>query len=214
MPVPGSDVSGAVERVSLRMTAAERIRTAILEGTLVPGEQLNDQDLQAWLGISRTPIREALNDLARVGLVEMSPQRYTRVATPKPEDRTLILQTLGALVGGVVRVTTGTLSESQRAEILAALDTVTATVEQRDTAGHGHAAWAMVDLFIAACSNSYLINATRDTIEALNYQLVATRTPTSTAWDTLDSGYPRLRDAVTAGDATAAELAIETIFRL
>lgn len=214
MPVPGSETSGAVERVSLRITAAERIRTAIFDGTLLPGEQLNDPDLQAWLGISRTPIREALNDLARVGLVEMSPQRYTRVASPKPEDRTLILQTLGALIGGVVRVTTSTLTDSQKSKVVEAIDAVLATVDARSSSGHGAAGWAMVDLFIAACPNPYLVSATRDTIEALNYQLTATRTSTSTAWDTLESGYPRLREAVIAGDSIAAELAVETIFRL
>lgn len=57
------------------------------------------------VGGSRTPIREALNDLARVGLVEMEVQRYTRLAMPSPEDRTEVLQTLGATVGEVVRVT-------------------------------------------------------------------------------------------------------------
>ena len=39
--------------------------------------------LSQTLGVSRTPIREALNDLARVVLIEMAPQRYTRVALPE-----------------------------------------------------------------------------------------------------------------------------------
>ncbi|MCU1528986.1 MAG: hypothetical protein JWP75_2749 [Frondihabitans sp.] len=57
---------------------------AILDGTLQPGERLRDDELTAWLGTSRAPIREALGSLAEVGLVEMSPNRFTRVATISP----------------------------------------------------------------------------------------------------------------------------------
>ena len=109
MPVPSANPP--VERRSLREVAVERIRTAIFDGTLEPGEHLNDGELQSWLGISRTPIREALNDLARVGLIEMAAQRYTRVALPDPAQRTEVMQTLGAMLGGVVRVTVPGLSD-------------------------------------------------------------------------------------------------------
>lgn len=57
---------------------------AIVDGTLQPGERLRDDELTAWLGTSRAPIREALGHLAEVGLVEMAPNRYTRVATVSP----------------------------------------------------------------------------------------------------------------------------------
>ena len=51
-----------------------------MEGVLEPGERLRDPDLAEWLGISRTPIRHALERLAEQGLVEMEQNRYTRVA--------------------------------------------------------------------------------------------------------------------------------------
>ncbi|GAB96265.1 putative GntR family transcriptional regulator [Kineosphaera limosa NBRC 100340] len=55
------------------------LRTAIVDGVLEPGEQLREQELQRWLGVSRTPIREALLRLQAAGLVEMSPGRSTVV---------------------------------------------------------------------------------------------------------------------------------------
>ncbi|MFZ4896561.1 GntR family transcriptional regulator [Plantibacter sp. Mn2098] len=212
MPVPSGQP--LFERKSLRETAAEQIRAAIFDGTLQPGENLNDQELQDWLGVSRTPIREALNDLARLGLIEMAPQRYTRVAQPTPEDRTYILQTLGALVGGVVRVTVPELSKQQRTTLAKSVDGVIAIVGKRDAKGHGDLSWKLVDEFIAACPNSVLVTATRDLIDGLAYRLSVTRTEESTAWDALEIGYPSLRDAVLANDAIAAELAIETVFQL
>jgi DNA-binding GntR family transcriptional regulator len=64
--------------------AYDRLRRAILDGTLAPGERLRDTELCTWLGLSKTPVREALARLEEDGLVETEPQRYTRVA---PLDR-------------------------------------------------------------------------------------------------------------------------------
>ena len=69
-----------LERDLLRDRAYVTIRDAIVDGTLAPGERLRDQELCTWLGLSRTPVREALNRLEQDGLVETAPQRYTQVA--------------------------------------------------------------------------------------------------------------------------------------
>ena len=53
---------------------------AIRDGRLAPGQRLRDVELAAALGVSRTPVREALQRLERIGLVEVSANRYTRVA--------------------------------------------------------------------------------------------------------------------------------------
>jgi DNA-binding GntR family transcriptional regulator len=78
MPVP--DLPLPIERDLLRDRAYATIRDAIVDGTLAPGERLKDQELCAWLGLSRTPVRDALNRLEQDGLVESAPQRYTQVA--------------------------------------------------------------------------------------------------------------------------------------
>src|SRR3954468_2113782 len=81
MPVPAEN---PFERDLLRDRAYVTLRDAIVDGTLQPGERLRDQELCTWLGLSRTPVREALGRLERDGLVETAPQRFTRVA---PLDR-------------------------------------------------------------------------------------------------------------------------------
>lgn len=82
MPVP--EKNAALDRDLLRDQAYVAIRDAIVDGTLQPEERLRDQELCAWLGLSRTPVREALNRLEQDGLVETAPQRFTRVT---PLDR-------------------------------------------------------------------------------------------------------------------------------
>ncbi|WP_378739975.1 GntR family transcriptional regulator [Nocardia brasiliensis] len=78
MPVPQHE--GLVARSLLRENAYRAIRDAIVDGTLAPGERLNDNDLVKWLGVSRTPVREALMRLEQAGLVQTKPGRYTIVS--------------------------------------------------------------------------------------------------------------------------------------
>jgi DNA-binding GntR family transcriptional regulator len=70
------------ERRLLSDDAFRVLRDAVLDGTLEPGERLRDDELVAWLGVSRTPIRSALERLRSAGLVELAANRYTRVRDP------------------------------------------------------------------------------------------------------------------------------------
>ncbi len=78
MPTP--PLQGVHKRSLLRDNVFGSIRDAIVDGTFVPGERLKDTDLELWLGVSRTPIREALLRLERAGLVISVPGRTTIVA--------------------------------------------------------------------------------------------------------------------------------------
>jgi len=78
MPVPSE--SGKHARSLLREKAYESLRDAIIHGTLLPGEKLRDVELEEWLGVSRTPIREAIGRLEVAGLVHTTPGRSTVVS--------------------------------------------------------------------------------------------------------------------------------------
>ncbi|WP_271171212.1 GntR family transcriptional regulator, partial [Microbacterium thalassium] len=84
MPVP---IETLAPRPLLRDEVFARLRDAIVDGTLAPGEQLRDGDVATWLGVSRTPVREALLELGRAGLVRALPGRST-VVSPL-EERSL-----------------------------------------------------------------------------------------------------------------------------
>ena len=75
-----------MERQSLAEEAAEQLRRLILLGTLPPGDAVPERELADRLGISRTPIREAIRLLTMEGLLEISPTRRPRVANPTFED--------------------------------------------------------------------------------------------------------------------------------
>jgi DNA-binding GntR family transcriptional regulator len=68
---------------TLREATVEHLRNEIITGQLKPGELLKEVELAAQLGLSPTPIREALVQLAGQGLVEIEPNRLKRVAPLK-----------------------------------------------------------------------------------------------------------------------------------
>jgi DNA-binding GntR family transcriptional regulator len=75
-----------VQRQSLEESVYEAVREGIISGELRPGAPLVEAQLSADLGISKTPVREALIRLARDGLVVQEPHRRSRVATPTVDD--------------------------------------------------------------------------------------------------------------------------------
>lgn len=75
--------------VSRRLLSEEvflRLRDSIVRGELAPGEKVKDSELAERLGLSRTPVREALARLVDTGLVEAKPGVYTRVTTLNRHD--------------------------------------------------------------------------------------------------------------------------------
>jgi len=77
-------VQSALDVSSIAQRVHGVLRERILEGELAPGARLHQSQLSVELGVSRTPLREAISRLASDGLVELVPQRGARVAEVKP----------------------------------------------------------------------------------------------------------------------------------
>lgn len=120
MPVPARKAE--TSRTLLRDQAYVRLRDAILDGTLEPREQLKDAEIAEWLGLSRTPIREALARLEEYGLVETAPNRYTRVSPLSAADARDAFPVVAALHSlaaslGVPRVEESELAAMRKANL-------------------------------------------------------------------------------------------------
>ncbi len=81
----------------LREEAYGRLRQAIMDGELAPGQQLRPDDLAEVLGLSRMPIREALARLRAEGLVETRPRSGTRVSPLRLDDASQALKVITAM---------------------------------------------------------------------------------------------------------------------
>lgn len=92
-----------LERSSLALRVRELIRRAIVDGVLPPGGQVSPREVAARLGVSPTPVREALIHLDAIGLVEFLPGRI-RIASPTPDALRAAYELREALEGMAARL--------------------------------------------------------------------------------------------------------------
>ena len=86
-----------IRRLTLHHQVAARVRDMIIEGELEPGSRVNEGALGASLGVSRTPLREALKTLAGEGLIDIVPARGAIVRKVTPEAVAAMLEVMAAL---------------------------------------------------------------------------------------------------------------------
>jgi DNA-binding GntR family transcriptional regulator len=125
----------------LRDVAYERLQDGIRHANLQPGDPLSETRISKALGISRTPVREALQQLANEGLVQVIPGRAVTVAAPSVQEALDALHVRELLEPELVRLAAEALSEKAR-EILQEL-----TLEMDRAARAGdRPAWSKADI--------------------------------------------------------------------
>jgi len=189
------------------------IGEAILDGRLEPGQHLRDHELAKWLGVSRTPVREALQRLERTGLVEVAPNRYTRVSIP---DDKLIDDTHEFAVlfmGNIIRVAVVRCSDEVLALALEQVDAIIAASLADDHPGVVDASADLFETMTYATGNRAFITLMNEAEIAIRRNL--------RGWHPLiecpvarTEGFVAFRDAVAARDGDAAERALRAVHSL
>jgi len=108
------------------MWATERLRDALLFGDIAPGEELRETHLARAWGVSVTPLREALRQLASEGLVELQPQRVARVAPLSQEHTAEVYALRLALEPAALRLSIANRADDWDLETIAALEAMRA----------------------------------------------------------------------------------------
>ncbi|MEX1082327.1 MAG: GntR family transcriptional regulator [Halofilum sp. (in: g-proteobacteria)] len=114
----GATSSSKISRNSLHTEVVTQVRDMIVRGDIAPGERLREREICEQLGISRTPLREALKVLAAENMVELLPNRGAQVTQPtveEIEELFEILAVLEALAGELacVRMTEAEISHTR-----------------------------------------------------------------------------------------------------
>ena len=111
------NLSAPIHRPSLHEELVDRLREMIVEDHFQPGEKIPEKSLCDSFGVSRTPLREALKVLASEGLVVLTPNRGSRVATVTPEELANTFPVLAALERLVGELSAERISEAEVAHI-------------------------------------------------------------------------------------------------
>lgn len=199
-PLPPLVPSGAV----LGDEVYARLGEAIVDGTLAPGERLRDHDLAEWLGVSRTPVREALQRLERVGLVEVSPHRYTRVSVPNDKAQADTLDFVGYLMGNAARMAASAATDEQLDDALVELDAVIEASRADDYAALMRTSHVFFAALTRATGNVAILRFMREAELAIRRN-IATWRPTIECPLGRSSSYEEFRDALARRDGDRAE---------
>lgn len=107
-----------IQRRTLHDEVVVRLRDMIIEGRLAAGERLNESELGPQLGVSRTPLREAIKTLAGEGLIELKPSKGAVVRRFDIEDVRHMLESIRMLEQFAGRLACARASDEEIAGIL------------------------------------------------------------------------------------------------
>ncbi|WP_169800947.1 GntR family transcriptional regulator [Novosphingobium naphthalenivorans] len=196
-------------RQSLNNVVADALREAILSGRFEPGDRLPEPQLAEMFGVSRNPIREALQVLSNEGLVEISPRKGARVPLLSPEELLETIELRAELEGISARNAARHCNGTTRDTLVALLQRGNAALEAQDEEvllecnSEFHVALA------GAARNRYLAEFMRSLRDRTHWLFSRTaRERITTSWNE----HAAVLEAVIAGDAQrAAEMAFEHV---
>ena len=160
-----------VERKRLHDTVVDHLRNLIVEGALAPAMKLNERELCETLGISRTPLREAMKVLAAEGLIDISPNRgafVSRMSSTEIWESFEVMSGLEAMSG---ELAAARITPVEIAEIKALHYAMIACRAQNDLPGYYSRNQTIHNKINEAARNSVL----RQTYLGINRRLLALR---------------------------------------
>jgi DNA-binding GntR family transcriptional regulator len=185
----------------------ENLAQAILAGEFAPGARLDEQQLALRYNVSRTPVREALHQLAMTGLIEIRPRRGAFVAQVSPAQLEELFVAMGELEATCARLSAISMSPTDRRRLQALQDHMGVIAEAGDNAAYAEANHVFHTMIYGGARNSVIAEMT----SAMRRRLL----PFRRAQFELEGRLPRSHaehgavvNAIVRGDANAAHAAM------
>jgi DNA-binding GntR family transcriptional regulator len=211
-PQPDEHDESTVATSKIVTTILEAILAAVHEGRLQPGQRISDAKLAAQFGTSRTPVREALQRLREIGIIEASPNRFTRIAEVSPRQtadaQIVFLALYEALVDEVVGTAPSAVAERMRQDH-AAFDAYVASAGMQQVATTN---FTFFSRLVPLSENPILRKEIMSIMHLI--RLGSLHLPDYLDFATLGAAQQQLADAVAAQDTGAAHAAIATVRRV
>lgn len=196
--------SSVIIRAPLHVQVAERLRLMIDSGELEPGSRLNEIDLCNTMGVSRTPLREAIRSLATEGLIELQPNRGASVSVVSREDVSEILPIMAVLEGLGGRLAAVNMAEEKIVQVRKAHNKMISNYQNREVTEYFETNRLIHELVTEGSGNQTLV----DTINNLSAKVRRARFSaqmTEESWAKAVSEHEELIAALEAKDPKRLE---------
>lgn len=161
MPIP-AEYNSKIERPSIRDEVYKSLLDWITEGVLGPGEKIVDKEVAANLGVSRTPVREAIRRLEDKDLVESSANRWTRVTQISSKEPEMIYPIIWTLEQLAVTSAAGNIRITDLKKMEQANSRLKEAIERNDPVAAYRADSELHDVIIERSLNPLLIKILQD----------------------------------------------------
>ncbi len=188
----------------MHVQVAERLRLLIDSGELAPGTRLNEIELCNTMGVSRTPLREAIRSLATEGLIELQPNRGAIVSIVSQEDVTEILPIMASLEGLGGRLAAMHMDQSKIAQVRKIHDQMISHYKNNEVAEYFETNRLIHELITEGSGNQTLV----DTINSLSAKVRRARFTaqmTNESWEKAVSEHEEMIAALEAQDPDRLE---------
>lgn len=199
-----SESSDGIVRRPLSEQLASALRQMIVAGEVEPGERLQEAELSARFGVSRTPLREALKVLATEGLVTLAPNKGATVTALSPEEVAETFPVMGSLEALAGELAARAATDADIAELQALHSQLRQHFAARDLARYFATNQAIHARILAAARNAVLAEMTQQLagrVAGARYRVTMTDAQWARAMDEHEAMMVALvaRDAATLG---------------
>ena len=191
----------------LRDVVFKTLRQAILTGELKPGERLMEIHLANKLGVSRTPIREAIRQLELEGLVIMIPRKGAMVASITEKSMTDVLEVRLALDKLAVQLACDRITREQKVELREKLEAFEKAIKTNDVIRIAKADVDFHDVIFEASGNARLGQMVNNLAEQM-YRYRFEYIKDTSGHSKLVTEHKAIYDAIITGDIDRADCAI------
>ncbi|WP_226575396.1 GntR family transcriptional regulator [Acuticoccus sediminis] len=197
-----------IQRRTLHEEVVTRLRDMIIDGTLETGSRINESELGPRLGVSRTPLREALRTLASEGLIELVRSKGAVVRRFGIEDVAEMLESLKAIEGFAARVGATRAGEAEIAAIIARHDEMVRCYEGRERLAYYKLNQSIHTAIVALAHNASLAELhalVQGRLKRIRY--IGNHAPEK--WAGAMADHERMADALKRRDGDALARALE-----
>jgi DNA-binding GntR family transcriptional regulator len=193
-----------------REAVVQRLREEIVAGELAPGTVLKDGELAARLGVSVTPVREAITQLAAEGLIDISPNRARTVAALNQKTILELIDLMELLACAGFEWGVENLTENHVVRLRKRYAEFTDGLRNDDMAAAAAAGSDFSTIIVMAAGNVEL-QSMLDVVVTRCLRRLALSTD-SELWTPWVDGYAQVLDRLEAGDQTGAALRYRQIY--
>ncbi|MEG0923767.1 MAG: GntR family transcriptional regulator [Anaerovoracaceae bacterium] len=192
----------------LREIVYEELKMQILTGKVVPGTRMMEVELADDMGVSRTPVREAIRKLEKEGLVTIEPRKGAYASNISVKDMVDVLEVREDLEGLAASLAASRITKEQREELIRATQGYSDAVKANDTEKIIHYD-EMFHKLIVTCSGNKTLIQFGETVQELALRFRYLYYDDFSRYEKMPMEHKEIIDAIVSGDSESARVAAD-----